>query len=163
MYDRYGVETVCMHRFRRSRALDHRMLGTWLSYDDLTELIRLHPIFAQRRAYGRHRGIGQQTLVVGQPPKQTQRMDAEDRPSPSVVGQCPAARRPRCRCIQAKPVRQIRLPPTLASTVNELIFDGHGVGKASAWRIGGLPAVLGGRPGEGNLSRNGPQWRRTFP
>ncbi len=40
-YDRYGVETVCM-RIGSSfpKALDHRMLSTWLSYDDLTELIR---------------------------------------------------------------------------------------------------------------------------
>ena len=40
-FDRYGVETVCM-RIGSSfpKALDHRMLSTWLSYDDLTELIR---------------------------------------------------------------------------------------------------------------------------
>ena len=38
-YDRYGVETVCM-RIGSSfpKALDHRMLSTWLSYDDLVRL-----------------------------------------------------------------------------------------------------------------------------
>ena len=40
-FDRYGIETVCM-RIGSSfpRAIDHRMMSTWLSYDDLTELIR---------------------------------------------------------------------------------------------------------------------------
>jgi uronate dehydrogenase len=40
-YDRYGVESVCM-RIGSSfpKAIDHRMMSTWLSYDDLTELIR---------------------------------------------------------------------------------------------------------------------------
>lgn len=40
-FDRYGIETVCM-RIGSSfpKPVDHRMLSTWLSYDDLTELIR---------------------------------------------------------------------------------------------------------------------------
>ncbi len=40
-FDRYGIETVCM-RIGSSfpRPIDHRMMSTWLSYDDLTELIR---------------------------------------------------------------------------------------------------------------------------
>lgn len=40
-FDRYGVETVCM-RIGSSfpKAIDHRMLSTWLSYDDLTALVR---------------------------------------------------------------------------------------------------------------------------
>ena len=40
-FDRYGIETVCM-RIGSSfpKPIDHRMLSTWLSYDDLTELIR---------------------------------------------------------------------------------------------------------------------------
>ena len=40
-FDRYGIETVCM-RIGSSfpQPIDHRMLSTWLSYDDLTELIR---------------------------------------------------------------------------------------------------------------------------
>jgi len=40
-FDRYGIETVCM-RIGSSfpKAIDHRMMSTWLSYDDLTELIR---------------------------------------------------------------------------------------------------------------------------
>ena len=40
-FDRYGIETVCM-RIGSSFAkpIDHRMMSTWLSYDDLTELIR---------------------------------------------------------------------------------------------------------------------------
>ena len=50
-YDRYGVETVCMRIGSSSypKALDHRMLSTWLSYDDLTELIRC-AIFAPMSA-----------------------------------------------------------------------------------------------------------------
>lgn len=38
--DRYGIETVCM-RIGSSfpRPVDHRMMSTWLSYDDLTDLI----------------------------------------------------------------------------------------------------------------------------
>lgn len=40
-FDRYGIETVCM-RIGSSfpKAIDHRMMSTWLSYDDLTELVR---------------------------------------------------------------------------------------------------------------------------
>jgi uronate dehydrogenase len=40
-FDRYGIETVCM-RIGSSfpKPVDHRMLSTWLSYDDLTELVR---------------------------------------------------------------------------------------------------------------------------
>ena len=40
-FDRYGIETVCM-RIGSSfpKSIDHRMMSTWLSYDDLTELIR---------------------------------------------------------------------------------------------------------------------------
>lgn len=40
-FDRYGIETVCM-RIGSSfpKSIDHRMLSTWLSYDDLTALIR---------------------------------------------------------------------------------------------------------------------------
>ena len=40
-FDRYGIETVCM-RIGSSfpKAIDHRMMSTWLSYDDLTDLIR---------------------------------------------------------------------------------------------------------------------------
>lgn len=40
-FDRFGVETVCM-RIGSSfpKPIDHRMLSTWLSYDDLTELVR---------------------------------------------------------------------------------------------------------------------------
>ena len=40
-FDRYGIETVCM-RIGSSFAkpVDHRMMSTWLSFDDLTELIR---------------------------------------------------------------------------------------------------------------------------
>jgi uronate dehydrogenase len=40
-FDRYGIETVCM-RIGSSfpKPLDHRMMSTWLSYNDLTELIR---------------------------------------------------------------------------------------------------------------------------
>jgi uronate dehydrogenase len=39
-FDRYGIETVCM-RIGSSfpKPIDHRMLSTWLSYDDLTSLI----------------------------------------------------------------------------------------------------------------------------
>ena len=39
-FDRYGIETVCM-RIGSSfpKPIDHRMLSTWLSYDDLTALI----------------------------------------------------------------------------------------------------------------------------
>jgi uronate dehydrogenase len=39
-FDRYGIETVCM-RIGSSfpKPVDHRMLSTWLSYDDLTALI----------------------------------------------------------------------------------------------------------------------------
>lgn len=40
-FDRYGIETVCLRigsSFPKPR--DHRMLSTWLSYDDLTELVR---------------------------------------------------------------------------------------------------------------------------
>ena len=39
-FDRYGIETVCM-RIGSSfpKPIDHRMMSTWLSYDDLTELI----------------------------------------------------------------------------------------------------------------------------
>ena len=56
-YDRYGVETVCM-RIGLSflKALDHRMLSTWLSYDDLTELIaaRSSPQRRPHRLFMRH-------------------------------------------------------------------------------------------------------------
>ena len=40
-FDRYGIETVCI-RIGSSfpKALDRRMMMSWLSYDDLTELIR---------------------------------------------------------------------------------------------------------------------------
>ena len=40
-FDRYGIESVCM-RIGSSfpKSIDHRMMSTWLSYDDLTELIR---------------------------------------------------------------------------------------------------------------------------
>ena len=40
-FDRYGIETVCM-RIGSSfpKSIDHRMMSTWLSFDDLTELIR---------------------------------------------------------------------------------------------------------------------------
>lgn len=40
-FDRYGIETVCM-RIGSSfpKVVDHRMMSTWLSYDDLTELVR---------------------------------------------------------------------------------------------------------------------------
>ena len=40
-FDRYGIETVCI-RIGSSFAkpVDHRMMSTWLSFDDLTELIR---------------------------------------------------------------------------------------------------------------------------
>jgi uronate dehydrogenase len=40
-FDRYGIETVCM-RIGSSfpKPVDHRMMSTWLSYDDLTELVR---------------------------------------------------------------------------------------------------------------------------
>jgi uronate dehydrogenase len=40
-FDRYGIETVCM-RIGSSfpEPKDRRMLFTWLSYDDLTELVR---------------------------------------------------------------------------------------------------------------------------
>ena len=40
-FDRFGIETVCM-RIGSSFPvpIDHRMMSTWLSYDDLTELIR---------------------------------------------------------------------------------------------------------------------------
>src|SRR3546814_3175719 len=39
-YDRYGIETVCL-RIGSSfpEARDRRMLVTWLSYDDLTDLV----------------------------------------------------------------------------------------------------------------------------
>lgn len=40
-FDRYGIETVCIRigsSFPEPR--DHRMLHTWLSYGDLTELVR---------------------------------------------------------------------------------------------------------------------------
>ena len=40
-FDRYGIETVCLRigsSFPEPR--DRRMLATWLSYDDLAELIR---------------------------------------------------------------------------------------------------------------------------
>lgn len=39
-FDRYGIETVCV-RIGSSfpKPVDHRMLSTWLSYDDLTSLI----------------------------------------------------------------------------------------------------------------------------
>jgi uronate dehydrogenase len=40
-FDRYGIETVCM-RIGSSfpEPMDRRMLTTWLSYDDLAELVR---------------------------------------------------------------------------------------------------------------------------
>jgi uronate dehydrogenase len=40
-FDRYGIETVCL-RIGSSfpEAKDRRMLSTWLSYDDLVELVR---------------------------------------------------------------------------------------------------------------------------
>ncbi len=40
-FDRYGIETVCIRiGSAQPHPLDRRMLASWLSYDDLTELIR---------------------------------------------------------------------------------------------------------------------------
>jgi uronate dehydrogenase len=47
-FDRFGIETVCV-RIGSSfpQPLDKRMMSTWLSYDDLTELLRC-ALFAPR-------------------------------------------------------------------------------------------------------------------
>ena len=66
-FDRYGIESVSIRIGSAfPEPTNRRMLCTWLSYRDLTQLVGLFAVRAERRPHGGLRGLGQPRRVVGQ-------------------------------------------------------------------------------------------------